>query len=316
MRAAFLRFAGMSCHATAARQLLLAKGDDIMLLLVGGRADGQLDRLAFRAAERAVPHVDLRPDGASHSVSWDMASARLWLDGKSIEPTALIARYDTWSVMAREAHAGFRADAWHAFTHGLITAFPRMRVFNRRFDRRPPNKAGQLLRAAALGLPTPLTLISNDPAALAAFAQAGPAIAKPIAGGGYAESLDTSLDGLKAEVLPAPAIVQERLVSPDVRVFLVGDRHFAFCLASDALDYRTDPAVAIETMEVDETLLAPLKALAAELGLDYSAADFKTRATNGELVFLEINSGPMFAAFDKAANGALVDAMIDWLVRT
>jgi hypothetical protein len=44
--------------------------------------------------------------------------------------------------------------------------------------------------------------------------------------------------------------------------------------------------------------------------LNFSALDFKTCQRTGRLKFLEINTGPMFVAFDKAANGELADGMI------
>jgi hypothetical protein len=37
------------------------------------------------------------------------------------------------------------------------------------------------------------------------------------------------------------------------------------------------------------------------------------RTADGEWTFLEVNSQPMFAAFDKAADGRLCDAILDWL---
>ncbi len=47
----------------------------------------------------------------------------------------------------------------------------------------------------------------------------------------------------------------------------------------------------------------------AELQMDYGAADFKTDPETGELVFLELNSSPMFARFDLEINGQLSRAV-------
>jgi D-alanine-D-alanine ligase-like ATP-grasp enzyme len=41
--------------------------------------------------------------------------------------------------------------------------------------------------------------------------------------------------------------------------------------------------------------------------------DFKTDPGTGRLLFLEVNTGPMFAAFNHASNGKLCDAMIEQL---
>jgi hypothetical protein len=51
-----------------------------------------------------------------------------------------------------------------------------------------------------------------------------------------------------------------------------------------------------------------------EFGLDFGAADFKASPETGRPLFLEVNSAPMFAAFDRVAAGALCDAILDWLV--
>ena len=50
------------------------------------------------------------------------------------------------------------------------------------------------------------------------------------------------------------------------------------------------------------------------LGLDYGAADYISDPETGELSFLEVNSGPMFTAFDIASKNKLCEEMIDFLV--
>ena len=54
--------------------------------------------------------------------------------------------------------------------------------------------------------------------------------------------------------------------------------------------------------------------LCDRIGLDFAAADFMRDPTSGELVFLEVNSQPMFAAFDLVAGGRLCDAILDGLL--
>jgi len=68
-------------------------------------------------------------------------------------------------------------------------------------------------------------------------------------------------------------------------------------------------------MAVPPELAQPMLQLAEELGLDYAAADFKTCPKSGRWLFLEMNTMPMYAAFDKAAGGKLVAAMLRWLCR-
>lgn len=57
-----------------------------------------------------------------------------------------------------------------------------------------------------------------------------------------------------------------------------------------------------------------LRALMATLNMEYGAADFKSDEETGELVFLELNSSPMFARFDLETGGRLSDAIVTALV--
>jgi len=49
------------------------------------------------------------------------------------------------------------------------------------------------------------------------------------------------------------------------------------------------------------------------LGLDFGAADFKTDPADRALVFLELNTSPMFARFDYTAGGQLTAAILEEL---
>lgn len=191
-----------------------------------------------------------------------------------------------------------------------------MRCVNRR--RRglsPPAKPFQLALARRCGLPVPATMVGNRIDRLTSF-RPGPKVVKPVAGGDHCRPLDEVLaetperDG----VAPAPAIVQAALVPPERRVFVIGDRLLGFDVASAALDYRSDPATSVTAWdEVPTPLATGLRRLARALDLDFAAADFKTCPQSGRLLFLEINTGPMFAAFDRAAGGAVTDALADLL---
>ncbi|HET7233118.1 MAG TPA: hypothetical protein VFJ16_24120, partial [Longimicrobium sp.] len=150
----------------------------------------------------------------------------------------------------------------------------------------------------------------------------GPMIAKPVPGGGFAQDVAELLaktprrEGRSA----APAFVQRRMLAPEVRVYGVGRgstrRYIPFRVESDALDYRADAesrVVHLPLEEVDAEAVAGLGRLMDELEMDYGAADFKTCPETGRLVFLEINSGPMFSAFDEVSGWAVSDAILDYL---
>ncbi len=65
---------------------------------------------------------------------------------------------------------------------------------------------------------------------------------------------------------------------------------------------------------MDPALIEGLDRLMETLGMTYGAADFKTDPETGGLNFLEINSSPMFVAFDNASGHAVSDAILDFLL--
>jgi len=138
-------------------------------------------------------------------------------------------------------------------------------------------------------------------------------------------------------ITASPGILQEELIPPEVRIFAVGSppRYAVFRVLSPELDYRVDGSPHITYLSgccsttaassydcsscsscsscgsscvdqslltavgVDPSLLTSLGALLHSYGLDFSASDFKTCPRTGRLVFLEVNSGPMFEGFDR-----------------
>jgi len=70
-------------------------------------------------------------------------------------------------------------------------------------------------------------------------------------------------------------------------------------------------------MQVDRlpaNTLEGLRRLTDEMGLDFWAADFKIPRASGNPVFLEVNSNPMFSAFDSVAGGAISAAILNYLL--
>jgi hypothetical protein len=180
-------------------------------------------------------------------------------------------------------------------------------------------KLADLQVAKTCGLAIPKTLISNHADRINRFAQVHDcAIAKPVNGGGYCKPLADALDPslLRDGVMPIPAFLQERLSYPEYRVYRVGRRFMAFAVQSDALDYRISPGSTMRRVETGCEPLAEemprLEAMADALGLDFCAFDMKTRA-DGKLCFLEVNTGPMFAAHDRACDGRLTEMIVEEL---
>lgn len=292
-----------------------------MLLIVGGETDPNLDSLATRARARGVDAAELRVGPTRNpALRWDVEADTLAVDGRALAPSAAFVRYDVFAAMADPRPAvTFRATAWHTTLHGWLLAHEAVRVMNRGY-RGQTNKPFMFALARRLGLPVPRTLITNDLDWLDGRAAEEPRIAKPVGGGGYTQPLEALLaaterrDGRAA----APALVQQRLVSPEVRIYGIGGRFLPFEVRSAALDYRdaSDTTVApLALGDVDPAVVAGLGRLMAALDMEFAAADFKTDAETGGLRFLEINSGPMFAAFDAVSDHAVSDAILDHLTR-
>jgi len=209
------------------------------------------------------------------------------------------------------------ARSWKIMIDGWLWSHPEVRLFNRAFAMKDAvNKPLALVWARQAGLPVPATTLHSSVAIADAALDRAAVVYKPVGGGDMCRELDAEALGRVSDpYLPRPYIFQEKLVPPEIRIFRVGEQFFAFQIEADALDYRTvgGDAKVIE-VEPPAHLLEGLRELTDRFGLTYTAADFKTRADTGELVFLETNSNPMFAAFDVASEGRLVDAMLDWLI--
>lgn len=288
------------------------------LLIAGGSADPNLDQLQARASVAGPRFRSLRI-GPEHAprIRWDLAGDVLFVDGQPLRPAAIFLRHDVFAAMADPRPAvAQRALAWYTLISGWALAHDELRVFNRRSRQYGANKPLALHLAQALGLRVPATSFTNDVASLRE-SQSEPRVVKPINGGDLCRALSKVLAGTDEREgnAASPAIVQQRLEPPEVRVYVVGRRLFAFRVISDELDYRASTATRVEPCDaLPKALGEALLELAQRLGLDWAAADFKTDPSDGELCFMEINSAPMFVAFDQACEGQLCTAMLEWLV--
>lgn len=294
-----------------------------MLLIVGGEADPNVASVLGRVRQRGIDARELLVGAANPGLTWDFQTGALRVDGQELSPGAVFLRYDVFSTLADERpQVTFRSQAWFTTLHGWIQAHPGVRALNRHATG-GANKPHILHTAKRIGLRIPFTLITNELDALEAdAARLGPMIAKPVPGGGFAQDVAELLgktprrEGRSA----APAFVQRRMDAPEVRVYGVGRgstrRFVPFRVESDALDYRADAesrVVHLPLDGVDAEAVEGLGRLMDTLEMDYGAADFKTCPDTGRLVFLEINSGPMFSAFDEVSGWAVSDAILDYL---
>jgi glutathione synthase/RimK-type ligase-like ATP-grasp enzyme len=252
-------------------------------------------------------------------IAWEFEKDALVIDGREVKPKAVFIRYDVFTSMAdRRPATGFRAAAWFTTISGWALTHPDVRMFNRASARENTNKLEALRLARDVGLEIPRTIVSNDRELLESWSARGPLIAKPVNGGDFTRELPEimSVAPQRDGAFAAPSFIQERLVPPEVRIYWIAGRTFAFNVVADALDYRSTAdckVLALPDDAVPREITEGLERLMERLRMDFGAADFKTCPETGRLRFLELNNGPMFAAFDAACGGRLTLAMADFL---
>ena len=281
-----------------------------MLLIAGGLHDPNLQALADAAERLGAPLLDWRfPKESSPPCHWvlDLDTCPPW--GEGAMPTGAFIRQDVFYALDDpRPEVSQRALGWFTAVQGWLLSNPGVRTFNADMSPMALNKPAALLRARHHGLAIPRTWVSNDTARMRSLLP-GPAIAKPVAGGGYCQTLEEALSHVEVAHSAMPALIQPRLVAPEMRLFVIGDDAHAFRVDSPSLDYR-----ALQDAEVVSVPVPPqvenLRSLMAEFRMAFGAADFKTDPDTGELVFLELNTSPMFGRFDQVSGGALTASMI------
>jgi len=214
-----------------------------MLLIAGGEADPQLTRMIQRAKARGLPmQTVLHGDGGRLLLEWELESGDLIVNGKAIQPTGAFLRQDVFRFLQTKKQMD-RDDArsWKVMLDGWLWSRPDIRLFNRGFAMKDAvNKPLALIWAREAGLPVPQTTLHSSVRAAEQALAVAPVVYKPVGGGDMCRELDTEALGRVSEpYLPRPYIFQEKLVPPEIRVFRVGEKFFAFQIEADALDYRT-----------------------------------------------------------------------------
>ncbi|MBZ5490510.1 MAG: hypothetical protein LAO76_06230 [Acidobacteriia bacterium] len=283
------------------------------LLLAGGEDDPNLDALANAAAKAGVELLKLQmPSGESPAFGWNPAAGAPRLSGRELKPSAAFIRYDVFAGMKDPRPAvNSRALAWYQTFMGWLLSEPGIRIFNRDISQVAANKPASLVYAREAGLSIPATLVTNEVGNFSA-GQMDSLVAKPVAGGDYCHSLADALNKaeLRGGLAATPAIVQKRLVPPEIRIYVIGQFAFAFEVRSSSLDYRVNQDAELFLLPEVPKEVGMLRILMARLGMDFGAADLKTDPDTGQLLFLELNSSPMFARFDQASEGQLCAAII------
>lgn len=162
-------------------------------------------------------------------------------------------------------------------------------------------KPRQLAVVAKLGVQIPDTYVGNDADAVLAFCQQhAEVIFKPVSGGDYARLITAehlSVEHLSRSLQQAPVTLQRYIKGTNIRSYVVGEQVFSAEIRSEQTDFRTDGDIALEVLELPETIRQQALAIKAALGLAWTGIDWR-RDEAGQYFFLEANPSPMFANFE------------------
>lgn len=174
-------------------------------------------------------------------------------------------------------------------------------------------KHHQVATLARAGLRVPPFLLSNDPAALRAFARGGRTVHKPVAGEAHVQEADE--DALAALAEKGPVLAQRLVEGRHVRAYVVGDRVVG--AAEIRFDRSQGPDYRASQQGTEAVALAPAVAeaclrAARAVGMDWTGLDL-VLAKDGPW-FLETNPAPMFANFERATGAPVAAALAALLV--
>ena len=288
------------------------------LILAGGTGDPNLIALHQAANFLGIATIDVRHDpNFSPRLRWMLDDNVLQFNDQILKPTCAFIRLDVFAGLSDpRPEVETRAAGWYHTFHSWLIANPAIGLLNRDIKAAALHKPSALLIARDMGLTIPQTIISNDIEWLSSSTLSR--ISKPVSGGDYCVALDQILTTVPVrEGLAAmPSIVQERLDSPEMRIYIIGETPIAFHMNSRSLDYRVHQDVDVSMMN-DPPIreVTHLISLMKHLGMDFGAADFKTDPQSGSWVFLELNTSPMFAKFSQISDGRLAREMVQAMMK-
>jgi glutathione synthase/RimK-type ligase-like ATP-grasp enzyme len=291
----------------------------VCVAIIGGEKDFNLIRLVTALADNKIDlKLILFGDNSSHKFHYDLKAKQLLVNGDFFKPTAVFNRTDVFKYLeTNDAKDDDIARNWKQAFSAWLLANQEVKVFNRNLLANSFfQKIYALHLAQELNIPIPDTFISNSINDLNPLIQKQKMIYKPISGGDYTKELkEFDLNIYREGVTRSPLICQNYLQYPELRVFKVGSHFFSFEINSELIDYReNNQANSMRCVPNDEALIEKLDKLNSKLGLNFSACDLKYCNLSQEFKFLEINTSPMFAGFDRICNGQICDAMIEYLV--
>lgn len=190
------------------------------------------------------------------------------------------------------------------------------------------SKPIQLVYARSVGLRIPDTLISNTPLHIRSFVENQLTIAKNLATpwvvaptetqAAYTRIVESDWLQNNNKLEFCPVIYQEyKARRRDYRVVVVGNKTFAVCCEpgeGQREDIRQNATTgeSFQACEFDAQVVNLLKTLMKRLSIEYCSADFM-EDNGSNLYFLEVNTCGAWWWVDRLYDGAICNAIVDYL---
>lgn len=285
------------------------------IFIYGGNKDFNILNILDYMRNNNIKHSKfIHVIGSPIDVSFDLNNNIFLINGVVFDAKMVFMRHDVFAYLeTNDPHYNRYAENMYNLLKQFIVFNKDIKTVNRRFlEKGNTYKIFNLLKAQEVGFLIPETLISSNLETIETFSRQFECIQKPILGGEHAKPIAPETLHRYHNNFAMPHKIQKRMLHPEIRVYRIHDVFLSFHIAYEGIDYRVHNKTDISVVENDISICQKLKALTDYIGLDYAAADFMTDE-DGNLRFLEVNSFPMFAAFDKVSNFGVSKAIIDFL---
>ena len=226
------------------------------------------------------PYFDKFIDQAAN-IEWNITEDTLYIEEKLVTDLDYIfVRDNVFDENTHKKYNNFYIIKDYLQCHNVTR-------YNRNYRYEKTTKLNNLILAKRLGLKIPYTEVTER-------STKSNNIIKPVLGGHY------TVEGNEAIY---PCIIQQKITGRNKRLYVINNKHFAFEVVTDKLDYRDDPDTTVVVTEIDDVIVEKVKHLMHRLNLDFGASDFMEDEEG--LWYLETNTSPMFTVFDKQVQGQL-----------
>lgn len=297
-----------------------------MILCIGTKADEAFAHTLAALRRVDAPHlvmdiVRLASSGTVRIPLRDVRQAEFDVDGQTIrlrEFSAIWNRLPSISGQAPTPDLSRRCDGVYAALARILSQCPIPTLNPMQSDLANFSK---VLHGSSLakigGFLTPRSCLTNNPDEAATFVSSCErgAIFK---GASSTKTWATLYDPTKHESrLPllrsCPVLFQERIEGPDVRVHVVGEQAFGEMVESSSLDYRGAHGNRYTSQDPPAEIRHGCEALVSRCGVPFLGVDFKIERRTGRWFFLEANTMPCYAGYDRRSGGAISSALVRWL---